>query len=438
MMKFGHIDFSVVLMIAVVQVSCGDNSHPSEENPAMNDIREVNANEILQGGSLYALVGATLVDGTGVPPMENSCVIVRNHQIVAVGKNGKVNIPNGAEILNLSGLTLVPGLIDAHYHDEDSDTLTTLYLRNGITSVRDPGEWIESYDTLRESGKVLPRLFLAGPHLDMFPPAYPEDSYIVRDEEEAQLAVHNLRARGATVIKIYYGLSIGMIREVCRTAKNLGIPVTAHLEITNARDAIRAGLDGIEHVTSFGTCLLPMREVERYKQSVMTDKNARQKGRYEIWSSFNFDKNLEADSLIAFLKSRKTFVSPTLAVFERRADRGDSIEVKGFANMLRFVGLAAAGGATMVVGSHSYVPYAEQGWALHREMELLHEAGLTPMEVIVAATLQNARFFRTDRRLGSIEKGKLADLVVVEGNPLLDIKALRNVKRVMLNGVWVY
>lgn len=437
MINLRHIDFRLLVMVTVIFFSCADNNHPSEENPAMDDILEVNVKEIPPGRSLYALVGAMLIDGTGAPPLENSCVLVKGQQIVFAGKNGGIDIPDSAEVIDLTGLTLLPGLIDAHYHDEDSDTLTTLYLRNGVTSVRDPGEWIESYDTLRASGKVLPRLFLAGPHLDFFPPAYPEDSYIVKDKEEAQLAVAHLRAQGATVIKVYYGLSIGMIREVCRTAKKVGIPVTAHLEITDARDAINAGLDGIEHITSFGTCLLPMRQVEKYKQDVMADKNARRKGRYEVWSSFNFDDSPEADSLIAFLKRKKTFISPTLAVFERRADKGDSVEVKGFENMLRFVGRAEAGGAVIVVGSHSYVPYAELGYAFHREMELLQEAGLAPMEVIVAATLQNARFFRSDRRLGSIEKDKLADLVVIEGNPLLDIKAMRNVKRVMLNGVWI-
>ncbi|HEY9487808.1 MAG TPA: amidohydrolase family protein [Chryseosolibacter sp.] len=425
----------ILFFVLIAAVAC-DNLQTSESR-TRTVIHELNEKEILEEDKNYALVGATLIDGTGSEPLEDACVIIRNNKIEAVGKNGEIVIPAGAEVVDLKGLTMLPGLIDAHYHDEDSDTLTSLYLNNGITSVRDPGEWIESYDKLRTSGKNLPRLFLAGPHLDSYPPAYPADSYIVDDGDEARLAVNRLAAQGATVIKVYFGLSIGVIREVCVTAAGHGLPVTAHLEVTNAKDAIEAGLDGIEHVTSFATCVMPMREVEIYKQKVMADRNARRRGRYEVWSALHLDSNARADSLIAFLVRKKTFVSPTLAAFERRADKGDSIEVSGFANMLKFVGKANAGGVRIVVGSHSYVPYADLGFAFHREMELLNEAGLTNMQVLLAATIENARFFRIEERLGSIEPGKLADLLIVRGDPLHDIRMMRNVSRVMLNGVWV-
>jgi hypothetical protein len=236
---------------------------------------------------------------------------------------------------------------------------------------------------------------------------------------------------------VYFRLPISIIREVCKTAHEHGIPVTGHLEIANARDAINAGLDGIEHITSFGICLLPLREVEKYKQIVTADNDARNRGRYEAWNSIQFENNAVVDSLIRFLSEKKTFVCPTLAVFERQGDRGDTTEVNGFANMVKFVGLAHQGGARLVVGSHTWVPYAEQGFAYFREMELFQRAGMRPAEIIRAATLENARFLRIDERLGSIEKGKLADLILVDGDPLTDISAMRNVKRVMLNGVWV-
>jgi imidazolonepropionase-like amidohydrolase len=423
-----------IVILTTLVVSCDKRSTPVQHARV---IREVNAEAVVVGQRLYAVVGATLIDGTGAAPLPNACVIIRNEKIEAVGKSGDVSIPAGAEIIDVNGMTILPGLIDVHYHDEDSDTLTSLYLGNGVTSVRDPGEWIESYATLRASGKILPRLFLAGPHLDQYPPAYPEDSWIVRDPEEARIAVNTLAAQGATAIKVYYGLPLETIQEVCRVARENGLPVTAHLEITNAMDAINAGLDGIEHITSFGTCLLPMREVEIYKQKVTADKNARRRGRYEVWNSLAIDDNPGVDSLVNFLSHKRTFISPTLAVFERRSDNGDSVEVNGFANMLRFVGRVNAAGARIVVGSHSYVPYAELGFAYQRELELLHEAGLTNMEVLHAATLQSARFLRIDERLGSIEAGKLADLVAVDGNPLEDISAMRKVRKVMLNGVWV-
>jgi imidazolonepropionase-like amidohydrolase len=400
-------------------------------------IHELNENEIAKGEKIIALVGATLIDGNGGEPVQNSLVVIRNERIESVGKSDELEIPKDAEVVDVKGLTLLPGLIDAHYHNEESLEMAGLFLSHGVTSVRDPGAWIEAYDSLRATGTSIPRLFLTGPHINKYPPAYPRDSYIVQDATEGHLAVEKLVAKGATAIKVYYGLSIGIINEVCRTAHLHGLPVTAHLEITDAKDAIEAGLDGIEHITSFGTCLLPLREAEKYKQKVMGDNDARKRGRYEVWNTLHLENNIKADSLIQFLVNKKTFVSPTLAAFEMQPDKGDSIEVNGFKNMVKFVGMARKGGVRIVVGSHSWVQYAETGYAYFREMELLHEAGLSNMDILQAATIENARFFRIDERLGSVEAGKLADIILVEGNPLQDIKAMRNVKRVMLNGAWI-
>jgi imidazolonepropionase-like amidohydrolase len=104
--------------------------------------------------------------------------------------------------------------------------------------------------------------------------------------------------------------------------------------------------------------------------------------------------------------------------------------------MEAFVGLAHKAGAKIVVGSHSDVPHAKRGWAYQRELELLVESGLTPMEAIVAGTMENARYFHIADRLGSVETGKLADLVLVEGDPSKNICDMRRIKRVMLNGIW--
>jgi imidazolonepropionase-like amidohydrolase len=400
-------------------------------------IHEFNANEIPDGNKIIALVGGQLIDGNGGEPISNSCVIVRNNKIESKGKQGEVTIPAGAEVIDVNGMTILPGMFDAHYHNENSRDMPSIYLHRGITSVRDPGEWIEMYDSVRLAGLPIPRLFLTGPHLNTFPPAYPEDAIIVQDSEEGRLAVERLADDGATAIKVYFGLPLGTIKEVCTTAHKYGLPVTAHLEITNAWDAINAGLDGIEHVTSFGPILIPPMEAEQYKLRVLADNDARKRGRYEVWNRIDVAHNEVVDSLCRFLAKKNTFLSPTLASFEKRADKGDSIEVNAFRNMLSFIGRAKKAGVRMVVGSHTYVAYADYGYAYFREMELLHDSGLTPMEVLVAATMENARYFRVDERLGSIDIGKLADIIVVQGDPLKDIKVMRNVKRVMMNGAWV-
>jgi imidazolonepropionase-like amidohydrolase len=401
-------------------------------------VREVNQVEQPDANQIIAIVGATLIDGRGGPAVPDAVVIVRGEKISAVGKRGSTVIPPGAEVFDAKGLTLLPGLIDAHFHIDGDDPLPALYLSHGITSLRDPGQWIEAYDVARKGPAPVPRLFLCGPHLDSPPPAYPTDSYIVRDAEETRLAVNRFADDGASAIKVYFRLPLALIRVAIEAAHARGIPVMGHLEIVDAGDAIRAGIDGIEHATSFGTALLPLRDAEKYRQAVLADNNARKEGRYQVWNSINLDTS-RARALLKLIVENGIFVSPTLAVFERRAgDKNtNEIHVHGFKQMEEFVRLVHRAGARIVVGSHSDVPHAKRGWAYQRELELLVESGLTPMEAIEAGTMQNARYFRVADRLGSVEVGKLADLILVSGDPVKNISNMRHVKRVMLNGRWI-
>jgi len=399
--------------------------------------REINKVASPSATSTIAIVGATLIDGRGGPAIVDSVVVVRGEHIAAVGTRSSVKIPSGAEVVDVKGLTLLPGLIDAHFHIDGDDPLPALFLSHGITSLRDPGQWIEAYDVARKASAPVPRLFLCGPHLDSPPPAYPADSYIVRDPEETRQAVNRFTDDGASAIKVYFRLPLALIKVAIETAHARGIPVMGHLEIVDARDAINAGIDGIEHATSFGTALLPLRDAEKYRQAVLADNNARREGRYQVWNSVDLNTP-QAKALVNLIVSRGVFVSPTLAVFERRAGDKDTkeVHVKAFKQMEAFVGLVKKAGAKVVVGSHSDVPHAKRGWAYQRELELLVESGLTPMQAIIAGTMENARYFRIDDRLGSVEVGKLADLIIVDGNPLVDISNMRRIQRVMMNGRW--
>ena len=401
-------------------------------------LREVNQIAAPPGTSAIAIVGATLIDGRGGPAVPDSIVLVRGAQIAAVGNRMSMSIPPDAQVVDARGLTLLPGLIDSHFHIDGDDPLPALYLSHGVTSLRDPGQWIEAYDAARKAAAPVPRLFLCGPHLDSPPPAYPKDSYIVRDADETRMAVNRFVDDGASAIKVYFRLPLALIKVAIDTAHARGVPVMGHLEIVDARDAITAGIDGIEHATSFGTALLPLREAEKYRQAVLADNDARREGRYQVWNSIDLS-SAQAKSLFKLIVDRGVIVSPTLAVFERQLGDKDTtdVHVHAFKQMEAFVGLAKKAGAKVVVGSHSDVPHAKRGWAYQRELELLVESGLTPMEAIVAGTMENARYFHIQERLGSVEAGKLADLVLVDGDPLKDISNMRRVKRVMLNGRWV-
>lgn len=405
---------------------------------AQKIITEVNASEIEKGQSVIAIVNTRVIDGNGGAPIENGCVIVSNGMITDVGSMDKVKIPANAAKVEGAGMSLLPGFIDAHFHIDGVDELPGLFLQNGVTSVRDPGAWMETYENARKSGKPQPRMFLSGPHIDMFPPAYPHDAYVVRDAAEAVTQVNRAADQGSTMIKAYFRLPPSIIKEVCIAAHKRGIPVSAHLETTEAMEAIEAGLDGIEHVTSFGLTLAPKREGEKFRQKVLADNKARGNGRYEIWSNIDVHGKM-SDSLVKFLVKKKTFVDPTLGAFEyqKEGDTVDTMRFNGFSNMKAFTGILKKGGVHVVLGSHSMIKYAEKGWAYQREMELFSESGLTNSQIIVASTIENARFFRIDKKLGSIEKGKIADLVLIKGNPLENISDAKKVEKVMLNGVWV-
>jgi imidazolonepropionase-like amidohydrolase len=429
---------SIALLFIALVIYCNAFAQRRQAARVCKPLHEVNQVARPEANHVTAIVGATLIDGRGGPPLSDTAVVVRGEKIIAVGKRAGVSIPSGAEIVDANGLTLVPGLIDSHFHIDGDDPLPALYLTHGITSLRDPGQWTEAYDVARKGPAPVPRLFLCGPHLDSPPAAYPADSFIVRDGEETRLAVNRFADDGASAIKVYFRLPLALIRVATETAHARGLPVTSHLEIVDATDAIRAGVDGVEHATSFGTALLPLRDAEKYRQAVLADNNARREGRYQVWSMINLDTP-RARAVFDLIVTRGTVVSPTLAVFERQLGDKDTTEmhVRAFKQMEAFVGRVYRAGAHVVVGSHSDVPHAKRGWAYQRELELLVESGLTPMQAIVAGTMENARFFRAADRLGSIEAGKLADLVLVEGDPVRNISDMRHLKRVMLNGQWV-
>jgi imidazolonepropionase-like amidohydrolase len=442
-MRIIRIKENVIALIMMLLVSgivlAQTHTGNQPKSKTSTSVREVNQIAQPDANRVIAIVGATLIDGRGGVPVKDSVVVARGERIIFAGQRAGFRLPANTDIFDAKGMTLLPGLIDAHFHIDGDDQLPGIFLENGVTSLRDPGQWIEAYDEARKAGgPPVPRLFLTGPHIDSPPAAYPNDSFVVRDEEEARRAVNRFVDQGASGIKIYFRLPLGLIKAVSQTAHERGVPVTAHLEIVDADEAARAGTDGIEHITSFGTSLLPAREAEKYRQSILKDNNARREGRYAVWNNLNLNSP-KARSVMDLLSERGTFVCPTLAIFERRTGDKDTNEthVAGFRNMLTLVGKMQKGGVRLVIGSHSAVPHAERGWAYQRELELMVEAGLTPMQAIVAGTYENARFFRSESRIGSIEKGKLADLLLIEGDPLKDIKAMRNVRRVMLGGVWI-
>jgi len=394
----------------------------------------------VSGQQPLLLTGGTLIDGTGRAVQPGMHVLIVDDRIAKVGAAGSFPVPEGTEIVDVSGKTVLPGFVDPHFHIADDPTLVPLFVANGVTSARDPGAWIELFEPVkrwqRQHDIAAPRLFLCGPHLDGAGPAYPTDSVVILSPEEARLRVRKQVQQGATAIKVYFRLPLEPIRAAAEEAHRLGVPVTAHLEIVDPKDAVLAGVDGIEHITSLGITLISPMDAERYRQAILKDNNARREGRYRMWAGIDPESE-QALELARFLAAREVFVDPNLAVFERRAsDKGDDMEMKAraFRNMREYVGVLHRHGVPIVVGSHSNAPHASRGLAYHREMELLVEAGMTTLEVLTAATSTGARFLQRGRDLGSVEEGKLADLIVVNGDPVADIRAARNIDSIIVGG----
>ena len=385
------------------------------------------------------LDGPTLIDGSGSQPLRDAQVLIAGGHIAAVGSRGSFEVPADARTLDLAGKFVTPGFVDLHFHIEDDPSLVPAFVAHGVTAARDPGAWMELFEPVREwqrrHGIAAPRLHLCGPHLDGPNPAYPMDAKVILSPEEARRWVRSEIGRGATGIKVYFRLPLESIRAAAEEADRLRVPVTSHLEIIDVRDAVDAGVDGVEHITSLGLALVPPMEAERYRQEVLADNNARREGRYRIWAMVD-PTGPQARALARFLAERQVFVDPNLAVFERRPDAEDpasATKVKATENMKRYVGVLHDAGVPIVVGSHSNAPYAERGFAYHRELETLVEAGLTPLETLTAATSVGARFLRRDD-LGLIAEGRLADLVVLDADPLADISNTRQVSLVIVGG----
>lgn len=402
------------------------------QNPSL---LEVNPPEGPSNDKLSAIINVRLIDGLGGPPQENAVVLIKGNRILEAGSAEQVRVPEGAEITDGTGMSLLPGLIDAHLHNVNNNKALQAILTNGVTTVRDPGHPFRFYQSLHFAQTKLPRVYLTGAHLDGYPGVYLDQASLIRSTDHIQTLIRDYVKQGGSGIKIYFRLPLKYFETVFQTADFYHIPVVAHLELVDADDAILAGLQGIEHITSFGTSLADPKDAMEFREGVQADNNYRRDGRYLLWSKIDLSADRVKDVLDLAVKNN-VVLSPTLTTFERQFG-DEEYQAKAFKNMLDFVGMAHQAGVTIVTGSHNSGKYAQRGLAYQREMELYVEAGMSPLEVISSSTLHNARYFRTQDRLGSIEPGKLADLILVAGDPSVDIKAMYAIKKVMLNGEWV-
>jgi imidazolonepropionase-like amidohydrolase len=380
----------------------------------------------IQASGTFVIEGATVIDGTGAKPLVDAVVVVRDGKILAVGPHG-TPIPGGAARIDGHGKTVLPGLWEMHAHFMQMEWGPT-YLAAGVTTARDLGNEFEFIttmrDTLAKDQALGPQLLLAG--LVDGSGATTFGTNWADTPEQGRTMVAKYHAAGFQQMKIYDYIKPEVLRAIAEEAHKQGMSVTGHVPRgMTAMQAVEAGMDQINHL---GTVSQAVR--------------------------------MDGDKAIQFFKDHKTVVDPTMAWTELlgRPMNFDMASFEpGFAkapyalsNLIGTAGTPAAvaeqsarfhdsldvilklhkGGVTLVAGTDKAIP----GHSLHRELELYVEAGLTPMEVIQLATLGAARVMGQEAQVGSVEAGKRADLILVDGNPLRDFSALRRVTSVIANG----
>ena len=399
-----------------------------------------------------ALVGGTLIDGTGRDPVPDSVVVIEKGRIVEAGPKSRVKIPSGAQKVDARGKTILPGLWDMHAHFEQVEW-GPIYLAAGATTVRDCGNEFEFITAVRDavaSGHGLgPRLLLAG----IVDGTGPSALGVARVDtpEQAKMWTDKYHDAGFQQMKIYSSVKLEEVKDVAEEAHRLGMTVTGHVPIgLNAYQTIEAGQDQINHIPYIVDIMVPTLPADA---SRLDHANA----------AANLDLNSPAaQQAIAFLVQHGTVVDPTLALFEFfsastakpaasiepgvlkvapelqaiLADVGPpspqaEIREKVFAKELAVVGALHKAGVPIVAGTDQTVP----GHSLHREIELYVQAGFTPMEAIQAATIVPARVMGLDKEIGTVESGKRADVIILDGNPLESIRNIRKVEFVITNGI---
>lgn len=442
------------------------------------------------GKGAIAITNVTLIDGTGRSPVAGQTVIIEDDRFSFVGAAGQAKVPTGAKVVDGKGKYVIPGLWDMHTHLDDPELLEVkptktekelqlpLLIANGVTGVRDMGGDLALMKDWRrriEDGKLLgPRLYFTGPLVDGPKPMWPA-SVAVATPAEGRKAVQELKRQGADLIKVYSLLSKESFLAIADECKKQSIAFAGHVpyQVTNI-EAVEAGQKTIEHLLQLDRELADPDKVSELRKQMPSDLSRGAQFKY-LRGVFEqaYSEKLASD-FFALLKKHGTWVTPTLNVVIRNAsfDATDktmqaraayepayirewwnpelNVHLKGTAPEVnegqlitfriyqRIVRGMKAAGIPMLVGSDmGGNPHCFSGWGVHDEMALLVESGLTPMEVIVAATSNPCKSLGIDKQVGTISTNKLADLVILRANPLENIHNTESIDGVVKNGSYL-
>ncbi len=354
------------------------------------------------------LLGGTLIDGNGEEPVRDAAVVIEDERITYAGPRGGFEIPSQARIISTVGMTILPGFINAHVHYTEDPMRLRTWAYEGVTTVRDLGMTMQGFYSIKNylsehPEPTLARLLCSGPIVDV-PGGRPHGNFglLVFSPEDARDKANYLLDAGVDLIKVYLEdgsimnesfdvISLDELQAIVEVAHSRGVIVTAHVqEAYLVERALDGGVDDIAHSQ--------LDELVPY--SLM-------------------DRMIEED----------VYLVPTLEIYQVSYMRQMAMN-----NLDRLV----ERGVKIALGTDFDIQYGLELGMPSEEIRLLHQSGMTPMQIIVAATKHGAHVCHLENEIGTLEAGKFADILVVNGDPLTDLNVLKhNVVMVFHNGTLI-
>lgn len=413
--------------------------------------------------NVLALTNATIIDTTGTRSGERATVVITGDRISEIGEPGKVSIPEGAQIVDGTGKYLLPGLWDMHMHlSHVSESAFPLLIANGVTGVRDMGGDLDQIDRWRDEitkgTRPGPRIIRAGPIVDGPRKEAGQHRLTVKNAAEARQAVESLKKRGVDFIKVYHFLSRDSYFALADEAKKQGIFFAGHIPNGVApQEASDAGQRTLEHTAVFLQALMAQEHPDGYTQKqLMADAFEKlageqgsalfqamaKKGAWHTPTLVVAQSFVSRPEMAAKPDDRRKYIAaitkdhwekhnpvPQNVSAEDMAERKKALE-----KMFGIVGAMRRAGVAILAGTDPPTRDVFPGFSLHDELTLLVRAGLTPLEAIQAATLNAAKCLGLSASYGTIEKGKVADLVLLEADPLAAIANTQKIAAVIVGG----
>ena len=368
-----------------------------------------------------------LISMTGEEVTPNCSVYVAGGKIRAVGKLEELNAPASVTMIDASGKYLVPGLVDAHVHFSYPEE-AALFIANGVTLARNMDghpPHLEYRERIRRKELLGPELYTTGPIIDG---PNQKGHLVLDDPAKVPAAIKKMKDDGYDAIKVFDGVAPDVYAAMLSTAQGLNLPVYGHVpNAVGLEPAILAGQQSIEHLLGYVYEDPPVDvNADLVELTVQSD----------VWN---------CPTLLAIKNTWEKETLTETGLPELKYVPADKIKSwKAQTGMMRDPGIAknllkdlSDHDARIVAGTDSGWLYEVAGFSLHEELELMQEAGLTPYQILVTTTVNPARMLGLENRLGTIEPGKDADLVLLDKNPLEEVRNTRAISGVMAKGTWL-